>query len=107
MLLDTPGLPGMSGSPVYFINDGFLAPRSDVQAFKEAKNGLDAILNLDPNLLKDRTVVLEFAGVYSVSLTDALFEKMGFGRFWGSYIVEGLFKNHKRGDIPPHFDAVV
>lgn len=105
--LDTPGRPGMSGSPVYAIFDSILVTENAHAAVTRANAGegsaLDALAELDPKEMadpKNHTRGLEFLGVYSGSLGDQSLERLNLGRFWSSAVLEAIKKNPKIGSNP-------
>lgn len=110
--LDTPGRPGMSGSPVYAISDAILVSDSTRAAMAARDAGqissLDMIMKLDEGEISDpknRTRGLEFLGIYSGSLGDQALDRLNLGRFWPSPVVEAIKKNPTRGSnpFPPDF----
>jgi len=110
--LDTPGRPGMSGSPVYAISDAILVSDRTHAAMAAANAGQasasDVIKNLDVGELsnpKNRTRSLEFVGIYSGSLGDQSLDRLNLGRFWSSAVLEAIKKNPATGSnpFPPDF----
>lgn len=111
--LDTPGRPGMSGSPVYAIHDSVLVSQKTYAAMTMANAGqtpaLDAIRDLDIQEFtdaKNRTKGLEFVGIYSGSLGDQSLDRLNLGRFWSSIILEDIKQNPRNGSnpVPPVFN---
>lgn len=102
--LDTPGRPGMSGSPVYFLSDGFLASKKTVRAI-ESLSAADAILDIEPSDLLRQTANLEFAGIYAGSLGDRDLEQLNLGRFFPRYHFDEIERNGRVGSnpYPPKF----
>jgi hypothetical protein len=110
--LDTPGRPGMSGSPVYAISDQFLLSVGTHAAMAAADAGqasaLDVIRNIDPKELsnpRNRTRGLEFVGIYSGSLGDQSLDQLNLGRFWSSAVLDAIKNDLARGSnpFPPEF----
>jgi hypothetical protein len=110
--LDTPGRPGMSGSPVYAISDAiFVSDRMHEAMAAENAGQVSAlymIKNLDAGEIsnpKNRTRGLEFVGIYSGSLGDQSLDRLNLGRFWASPVLEAIKKNPARGSnpFPPDF----
>lgn len=105
--LDTPGRPGMSGSPVYAISDAVLVSGGTHAAMAAVDAGeasaLELIKNLDVEEYSDpknRTRSLEFVGIYSGSLGDQALDQLNLGRFWSSAVLEDIKKNPVRGSNP-------
>jgi len=110
--LDTPGRPGMSGSPVYAISDAILlSDRTHgtmTAAIAGQASALDVINDLDAGEFsnpKNRARSLEFVGIYSGSLCDQSLDRLNLGRFWSSAVLEAIKKNPARGSnpFPPYF----
>lgn len=110
IFLDTPGRPGMSGSPVYAISDSILVSQKTHAALNRATIGmgsaLDTIMDLDAEELanpQNRTRGLEFVGIYSGSLGDQSLDNLNLGRFWSSLILDDIKKSpiHGSNPVPP------
>lgn len=110
--LDTPGRPGMSGSPVYAISDAILVSDETHAAMAASNAGqasaLDVIRNLNASELSNptnRTRRLEFVGIYSGSLGDQSLDRLNLGRFWTSAVLKTVKENPTRGSnpFPPDF----
>lgn len=84
-LVDTPGTPGMSGSPVY--NRTWLTER---QAFR----GSDTIGRAEERMK------LELAGVYAGSVGDKDLEKLQLGRVFPIDLVEDIIRRDQQGVNP-------
>lgn len=105
--LDTPGRPGMSGSPVYAISDSILVSNDVHHMFAEADAGrisaLDVISNIDFDAISDpknRTKGLEFLGVYAGSLGDQSLDRLNLGRFWPNAILRDIVRDCRNGENP-------
>lgn len=97
--LDTPGRPGMSGSPVYTSANGFFTSAATAQALQSG-NALDAIRSLDVNDMKAETTVLRFIGIYAGSLGDEKLDQLNLGRFFPSYHLNAIEKTGRLGTNP-------
>lgn len=110
--LDTPGRPGMSGSPVYAISDAILVSQKlheDIESISSRQvSALDLISKLSPEELanpSNRTRKLEFIGIYSGSAGDDSLNKLNLGRFWPYGVLENIKSKPICGSnpVPPNF----
>ncbi|MGN6122854.1 MAG: S1 family peptidase [Sphingomonas oligoaromativorans] len=99
--LDTPGRPGMSGSPVYFISEGMSfgvagdsVPRST--GFKAA-DAWEHFMGNPNSSLAGGAIVLEFAGIYSGSMGDLSLDRLNLGLAWFSGLVSALLDKQRPG----------
>jgi len=105
--LDTPGRPGMSGSPVYAISDAIMVSPEVHEALDRANAGersaLHAIQSVDVSELSkpgNRTRGLEFVGVYSGTLGDSSLDRLNLGRFWPAWVLDDIEHDCRRGTNP-------
>jgi hypothetical protein len=102
--IDTPGRPGMSGSPVFMISKG-MAVSAKTHELLKSGNGKGALevlgaLNMD-ELTNARDVnILRFAGVYSGSVGDSSLEQLRVGVAWHAAMVDRLFTHSVEGSNP-------
>ncbi|MBM7328718.1 trypsin-like peptidase domain-containing protein [Agrobacterium sp. S2] len=89
--LDTPGRPGMSGSPVYALSNGFEATAEEKDALSSAGSPLERIdiLSKIGDRFNKPVPVLEFVGVYSGSYGDQSLDRLNLGRFWPAGLLGG------------------
>jgi len=99
-LIDSPGRPGMSGSPVFMIKAG-LGVSAETKRLLLG-NALDAISGLDADELANAPEVniLRFAGVYSGSIGDAKLERLRVGVAWHAFAVDRLSSQPSPGQNP-------
>jgi hypothetical protein len=86
ILVDTPGTPGMSGSPVY--NRTLLASE------RQTSRGSDT------SSQTAKRIMLELAGVYAGSVGNQDLEKLRLGRIFPIDLVEGILRRGQRGINP-------
>lgn len=99
--LDSPGRPGMSGSPVFMISPGFDAPAELAGMLEEGGDSAKkAFMKLDFSMTRNTANVLEFVGVYSGSIGDASLERLQLGIVWHGGLVDMLFKKARQGTNP-------
>jgi Trypsin-like peptidase domain len=98
ILLDAPGVPGMSGSPVYdrvsnSPNTGaeHLSPLTAVGRRPGHGAGPSEF---------DRGVTLELVGVYAGAVGEKSLEELRLGRMFPIDLVEGLLRRNQRGHNP-------
>jgi hypothetical protein len=104
--IDSPGRPGMSGSPVFMISPGFDAPAELAKKLKAGgKEATEALLQLDLSTIPKTKNILEFVGVYSGSVGDPSLEKLQLGTVWHGALVDKLFETSQQGTnpFPPFF----
>jgi hypothetical protein len=103
-LLDTPGNPGMSGSPVYRSSRGFRATREEAAALRAVERGeksaLDVIESLSSERLSDETVALTFVGVYAGAIGEPRLEELKLGRMFLAILVDLMVTDQTRGENP-------
>ena len=109
VLIDTAGVPGMSGSPVYRVSRGLNVSREAAKTFENFRAGgaggaLDALVGLDLSQAEEGNV-LSFAGVYAGSTGSRDLEKLSLGRMFIASFVDLLVVERQRGinPIPPEF----
>ncbi|WP_157787964.1 S1 family peptidase [Bradyrhizobium elkanii] len=97
ILLDAPGVPGMSGSPVYR------------RVNRPSKAGIErgpanAVLHVPD---REKGVSLELLGVYAGAVGDKRLEELRLGRVFPIELVEDLLRRRERGrnPYPPEFAA--
>jgi len=102
--IDSPGRPGMSGSPIFMISKGIGLPIETAKLFQNGSNQdvLKAFTSKDVDELKSAPEVniLQFAGVYSGSVGDSSLERLRVGVAWHAGIVDRLFTNTEQGYNP-------
>lgn len=102
--IDSPGRPGMSGSPVFMITKGIGLPRETANSLRQLTKGaaLAAIRNLDTEEILNAPDVniMQFAGVYSGSVGDQGLERLRVGVAWHAAMVDRLFSQPERGSNP-------
>lgn len=90
-LIDSPGTPGMSGSPVFVSHEAFIETTDSMAAQKRIDAGESYIWD-EPNafnLSRDRkTIELEWIGIYSGATGDKSLESVKLGRAYASSAVE-------------------
>jgi hypothetical protein len=109
VLIDTAGVPGMSGSPIYRISRGLMVPPEAAQALKNFNSGsggsaLKLLSGLDLSQAKEGNV-LRFVGVYAGSTGSSDLEKLSLGRMFLASLVDLLVVNRQLGinPFPPEF----
>ena len=104
MLIDTPGVPGMSGSPVFRSSDAFLASKQTVEAFEACKRGeisSGALIDvLNPEEMSQRTVGLSFVGIYAGSTGSTKMDRLNLGRMFSASAVDLLVSQGQAGINP-------
>lgn len=101
ILVDTPGVPGMSGSAVFVSNPGFLIEKSLAQQINSGEYSAgDIIDKLAPDSLMDTTVSLSFVGIYAGSTGDSRFERLNLGRMYSSTFIDLLIQEKRPGHNP-------
>lgn len=106
--LDTPGRPGMSGSPVYFLRRGFQATADEVSALNQASGILEKLTVIEAigSRFFMPVPTLEFAGIYSGSYGDGHLDRLSLGRFWPVGLVGDIERDLRPGKNPfPPFDV--
>ena len=109
ILLDTPGAPGMSGSPVYRSGRGFAVSRDETELISAAERGdisaLDTVMGLSVESMRDEVVTLEFIGVYAGATGDKDLERLNLGRMFVAGFVDQLLSKGEPGNnpFPPSF----
>ena len=109
VLIDTAGVPGMSGSPVYRVSRGLKVSREAAKAVKDFSAGgegvaLEALAGLDLSQAEEGNV-LRFVGVYAGSTGSRDLEKLSLGRMFIASFVDLLVAERQRGvnPFPPEF----
>jgi hypothetical protein len=94
----------MSGSPVYRSATGFGVTHAEHQAMKDYEQGnasaLDVLSMLSPKRLADRTVSLDFVGVYAGATGNKYLEKLNLGRVFMASLISLLVTDSLRGENP-------
>lgn len=86
--LDTPGRPGMSGSPVYVTQPGLRGLPDPA-----ASNALDALSTISDRTLEEaRSIYVEFAGVYAGTYGDRDLERLNLGRMIPGQFLEEMLE---------------
>lgn len=105
VLVDTPGMPGMSGSPVFTISQGVSVSKEQHDAVKAFGRGessaLDAINALD--LARAEPVpCLTFAGIYAGATGKGMagLEQLALGRIMLAPMVDMVVKDGQQGTNP-------
>ena len=102
--IDSPGRPGMSGSPVFMIRKAIgLSPETHEILHKAGSGGsLGALTGLDVNEISTAPEVnlLHFAGVYSGAVGDYSLERLRIGVAWHAAMVDRLFTDPADGSNP-------
>lgn len=101
--LDTPGRPGMSGSPVFRLSSGALLTPEENSAIKNAvKSGssLEVIAAMPDLADRHQRVILQLIGIYSGSLGDQQLNSMRLGVVWHASCINYLFTNPLSGNNP-------
>jgi len=101
-LLDAPGRPGMSGSPVFFMSEGAQLRRElgEIRAAGRALDFIRAFKPQDITDLADGTYLLQFAGVYTGSYGDQSLDRLNLGRMLFSSLVDELMEKGEPGENP-------
>lgn len=104
VLIDTAGVPGMSGSPVYRITRGLNVSREAARALENFKVGgevgaLEALAGIDLSKAEEGNV-LSFVGVYAGSTGSRDLEKLSLGRMFIASLVDLLVIERQRGVNP-------
>lgn len=110
--IDTPGRPGMSGSPVFTISPGIGVSEVTMALFNDYNKGdVDALTTLmaafpSHDAFRDMPEgnALQFAGIYAGSLGDADLSRLNLGIGWHAGMVDQLFEHSQPGTnpFPPH-----
>ena len=91
VLLDSPGTPGMSGSPVFRLMSGLSLPVQDVAAINDFHEGkrsaLDALADLDPSKIQS-AIILKWIGVYAGATGSKGLEQLNLGRMFHASMVD-------------------
>lgn len=101
--IDSPGRPGMSGSPVFMITPGLgVSSKTHELLTAEAGSAFNHFRQLDVEELANAPEVniLRFAGVYSGSVGDANLDQLRVGVAWHAFAVDQLFANPRPGGNP-------
>lgn len=111
LLIDTPGVEGMSGSPVFRSCDAFLASAQTIEAMAARKRGEissgELIDTLNPDEMTNRTVGLSFVGIYAGSTGNQKFERLNLGRMFPASVVDLLVTEGQLGQNPfPPLDMI-
>lgn len=85
VLLDTPGRPGMSGSPVFLTTTGVRLTNDQM-----ALNALERLTKLSGEQSEFRAMMISFVGVYAGSYGDQEFERLNLGRMLPSGFITGM-----------------
>jgi hypothetical protein len=105
VLVDTPGLPGMSGSPVFTISQGMSVGKEQYEALRAFERGdrsaVDAINALDLTAAEPMPC-LTFAGIYAGSTGKGMagLERLGLGRIMLAPLVGMIVKDGQAGTNP-------
>lgn len=109
VLIDTAGVPGMSGSPVYRISRGLQVSSDAAEAVNSFRAGdepgaLALLSKLDLSRAKEGNA-LSFVGVYAGSTGSRDLEKLSLGRMFVASLVDLLLVERQRGvnPFPPEF----
>ncbi|MCK1493478.1 trypsin-like peptidase domain-containing protein [Bradyrhizobium sp. 180] len=102
ILLDMPGHPGMSGSPVYRSGRGFRVTRAQKEAIEAARtdSALKALDMLSPDILSDTTVALELIGIYAGATGNRTMDKLNLGRMFMASLIELTIEKGQPGQNP-------
>jgi hypothetical protein len=104
MFIDIPGSPGMSGSPVFRPKDAALLDAAAARVVKDYEAGkigaVDMLASLDPQQVQDRTVGLDFVGVYAGATDDKSLDRLQLGRMYPASVVELLVTKGEQGTNP-------
>lgn len=106
VLIDSVGVPGMSGSPVYRISRGtslpLLSSKENSDHLDSGKSALNLIASLDPSKMEEVNI-LNFVGVYAGSTGKQELEKLSLGRMFIASLVDLLIekKCHGVNPFPP------
>jgi hypothetical protein len=109
IMIDMPGHPGMSGSPVYTRSSAIFVSKQQHDAFSnkqvDGAAALSLIDTIDAKQFQDSTVGLSFAGVYAGSTGKKEVERLNLGRMFGTGLVSALIENGELGcnPFPPDF----
>lgn len=98
--LDTPGRPGMSGSPVYAIGEGFEVTHEEKAVLGSDASPLTKIMSLGNLKGRSKLPTLEFVGVYSGSYGDQQLDRLNLGRFWPAGLIGGYEDKFVAGSNP-------
>lgn len=104
ILIDTPGIPGMSGSPVYRTSQSFLVDQSLADAFEANEQGelssSELINSISENSFDDETVSLELVGVYAGAAGGELLNDLKLGRMFMANFVDMMIADDQPGVNP-------
>jgi trypsin-like peptidase len=103
--IDTPGRPGMSGSPVFMITSGKGVSKQTHDLIDQAGKGISALeatrnIDVEELLAAPDVNLLRFAGVYSGSVGDNQLLQMNLGVAWHAAVVDRLFTAPIEGENP-------
>lgn len=103
--VDTPGRPGMSGSPIFMIGSGMGLPREIAKQLNdltssESALGLLASIDTEQLLNAPEVNIMKFAGVYSGSVGDQSLDTLRVGVAWHAATVDRIFNNPLEGSNP-------
>lgn len=102
--IDSPGRPGMSGSPIFMLSDGIEVPSGIARILEEGgeDSALERLASLDADILRNaaRTQILNFVGVYSGSVGDNNLDRLQVGVAWHAAMVDRLFSHQEKGTNP-------
>ncbi|ESX16689.1 hypothetical protein X766_21760 [Mesorhizobium sp. LSJC255A00] len=96
ILIDAPGVPGMSGSPVY--RRSYRSSKgAEERSFESVSSSNLATTSSD---LMDDQLELELVGVYAGAVGDEILERLKLGRVFPVDLIEELLRNRKQGSNP-------
>lgn len=95
VLLDSPGRPGMSGSPVFLNSTGFSVTGEQIEMM-EAKDHGKLLDSLTMEQMQDRTVVLEFVGIYAGTYGEPALRDLNLGRMIPGVLLDAMLDRETR-----------
>ncbi|WP_243369747.1 serine protease [Geotalea sp. SG265] len=113
VLVDTPGMPGMSGSPVFTLSEGFSVSKRQYEMLRGCQRGdisaLDALGSIDLANCEP-SPCLTFAGIYAGATGKgaAGLERLALGRIMLAPMIEMIVKDGQPGNnpFPPEVHSV-
>ena len=102
-LIDSPGTPGMSGSPVFVSHEAYIETVESLEAQKRIDEGKSFIWE-EPNVFdlsrERKTVELEWIGIYAGATGDKRLETVKLGRAHAASAVDALISQGVPGVNP-------
>jgi len=105
VLVDTPGMPGMSGSPVFTLSSGIEVTKKQYDAIKSLNRGIGSaveVLSDFGEVSGEPVPCLTFAGIYAGATGKGMagLEKLALGRIMLAPMVETVIRDGQPGSNP-------